>query len=247
MFKLNFGSKFDLYVRRLEWSNGSGSDLFASYNAFRIWTMKYNQKEFGERPEQRAAEREFCSKHGLDVRSLRECFHIVIELKKRLERLGLREMAGVNQIQLTEKEKTIILKVVISGASYPNYMSSYATNNAMTERDIFHQLNGRDPNKTVYFGGFRSGIIRELYVNPIKDIFKGTVIDENNLDRVHISIDKNSEKVFVTFDTEITCDGVSRRDWETKSCSIPGRTVPEVYKAIKMRQLKMDMRIDLMR
>lgn len=42
----------------------------------------------------------------------------------------------------------IILKVVVSGAFYPNYFASYATNDLVVQRRIFNDLNGRDPNKT---------------------------------------------------------------------------------------------------
>lgn len=49
---------------------GSGSDLFAAYHAYKIWSRKYTQGEFGLTQAQQRAEKEFCSKHNLDVRSL---------------------------------------------------------------------------------------------------------------------------------------------------------------------------------
>lgn len=37
IFKLYFHKNLNAYTRQMEWSNGSGSDLFAKYNAFRVW------------------------------------------------------------------------------------------------------------------------------------------------------------------------------------------------------------------
>lgn len=228
----------------MEWSNGSGSDLFAAYNAYQIWTIKYNQQKFGKHPEQRKAESQFCFKHNLDVRSLHECFQVVQELTKRCEKLGMRiHGAGVGHIHLNEQEKAIILKIVISGAFYPNFLATCTSNSLMAERDLFSELNGRDPNKTVYFSGFRLDHIRELYVKSIKNVFRNTIVKEENLHLVRVSFDKNSEKVFVTFDTEVECAGENRK----KICSIPGRILPEVYMAIKMRQLKIIAKIPVMK
>lgn len=226
--------KLDSYSRCLEWSDGSGSDLFAAYNAYQVWTMKYNQNEFGKSPEQRNAEKQFCLKYNLDSRSLHECHRLVSELTHRIEKLGIRQVTGPNHIALPENEKAIILKVVICGAFYPNYFTTELSNDPMVERDIFSELNGRDPNKTVYFTGLKRDRIRELYVNAIKDYFKNTVIPEDDLDRIHVSFDKGSDKVFVTFDTETV--NVSD-DWDKKTGSIPTRALVEVYKAIKMRNL----------
>lgn len=234
------------YSRRLEWSNGSGSDLFAAYNAYRIWSMKYNQNEFGDNPTQRQVEREFCSKHHLDIRSLHECHQLVLELKNRLKKLGIHEITGNHRVRWSLKEKSIILKVVISGAFYPNFFTTIPSN-TMNERDIFYVLNGRDPNKTVYFSGFSPDNIRELYVKPLKNLFKNKIVDENNMNDIRISFDKNSEKVFVSFETETKYKDEHRMDWNTKRCSIPGRTQPEVYKALKMRHLKIPFEIPIMK
>lgn len=138
----------------------------------------------------------------------------------------------------SEEEKSIILKAVICGALYPNFFST-GSNASTSERDTFCVLNGRDPNSTVYFTGFPTEYIRELYVKQIRNFFKDTVVDEQDLDKVRISFDKNSEKVFITFDSEKQYNDEAGNNWITHRYYIPGRTQPEVYKALKMRTMKM--------
>lgn len=243
IFKICFEKDLREYTRRLEWSNGSGSDLFAILNAYRIWTFKYNQKEFGSGKAQQRAEREFCNTHCLDVRSLHECHHLVQELKQRLDKLGIREATAV---RWTEQEKAIILKVVIAGAFYPNFFATAPISNPMVERDVFHVMNGRDPNTTVYFNGFRSDIIRELYVDSIRNLFLGTVVEKADLNSIKVSFDANSEKVFVTFDKVKNGNTDVRTDWETRHCSVPGKALTEVYKSVKMGKMHMSTRIGVM-
>lgn len=236
------------YSRKLAWSNGSGSDLFAMRNAYKIWELKYNQKEFGDLPHQKQKEKEFGEKNFLEIKSLIECHHLVQELKQRLNHLDIKEMeSGLDRVQYTEQEKSIILKAVISGAFYPNFFVSSPNNDPIYDRDIYHTLNGRDPHTTVYFSGFNSTSIRELYVKPIKELFRGCVVNDNNMDCIKLSWDKSSEKVFVTFNTGRNYLD-HQHDWDhTDVCSIPGKIVPEVYKAIKMRRLGMPTSIQILR
>lgn len=239
IFKVSFEQSIREYSRRLEWSNGSGSDLFAVLNAYRIWTMKFNVGEFGKKPEQRQAERDFCEKHGLDVRSMNECHQLVQELTQRLDYLNIKELAGVDRLRWTDSEKSIILKVVISGAFYPNFFATVPIGNASIEHDIFRSMNGRDPDTTVFFSGFKKENIRQLYVEPIRNLFRNIVVDEENIGSIKVSFDGDSEKVFVTFEDHQKFTENERSDWDTKRCSIPGKTLPEVYKAIKMRKKRM--------
>lgn len=247
IFKITFEKDLSEYTRRLEWSNGSGSDLFAILNAYKIWRLKYNQKEFGKSKEQRKAEQDFCNRHYLDVRSLCECHQLVEELSQRLDKLGIREMAGVDRVRWTEQEKSIILKVVIAGAFYPNFFATAPINNPMIEHSAYRTLNCRDPENTVFFTGFRQEHIRQLYVAQIRNLFLNTVVEQENLNDVKVSFDANSEKVFVTFDICRKFDGDVRNDWDTKHCSIPGKTLTEVYKSVKMRRMNMPTRIDVMK
>ncbi|XP_055295310.1 probable ATP-dependent RNA helicase spindle-E [Sitodiplosis mosellana] len=246
IFKIGFDHDLSEYTRRLEWSNGSGSDLFAILNAYKTWTLKYNQKVFGKTKEQQKAEKEFCLRHYLDVRSLHECHHLVQELTQRLERLGIYELAGNDRLRWTEQEKCIILKMVIAGAFYPNFFATAPISNPMIERDVYRSLNGRDPHNTVYFTNFRQENIRELYADTIRNLFVGPIVKKEDINDVKISFD-NSEKVFVTFDHSQSINADTRQDWDTKHCSIPGKTLTDVYKAVKMRKMNMPTRIAVMK
>lgn len=210
--------------------------------------MKYNQREFGvSRAEQLRHEREFCRAHCLDIRSMNECHQLVQDLTQRLENLGIREDQGVERIRWTDQEKAIILKVVIAGAFYPNFYATVPNSNPMIERDIFRTMNGRDPDNTVFFSGFRKDNIRQLYVEPIQRLFRNTVVDEANIGCVKVSFDKESEKVFVTFDVNQSFNDGVRTDWDTQRCSLPGKTLTEVYKAVKMRKMRMPSHIAVMK
>lgn len=247
IFKISFERSLREYSRRLEWSNGSGSDLIAILNAYQIWTLKYNQCEFGAtRREQLRIESAFCRNHCLDIRSMNECHQLVLELTQRLDKLGIRECQGVDKIHWSDQEKAIILKVVIAGAFYPNFFATVPISNPMIERDIFRTMNGRDPDNTVFFTGFRKDNIRQLYVQQIQNLFRNTVVDEDNIGCVKVSFDMDSEKVFVTFDINQSGDGKTRTDWDTRRCSIPGKTLTEVYKAVKMRKMRMPAHISVM-
>lgn len=208
--------------------------------------MKHNQSEFGtSQPEKRRAENEFCRKHNLDMRSMNECHHLVEELTQRLEKLGISEAQGVEKVHLTDPEKAIILKVVIAGAFYPNFFTTLPATNPMIERDIFHAMNGRDPNNTVFFTGFRKDNIRQLYVNSIQNLFRNTVVDEEDIGCVKISFDNDSEKVFVTFDIDRGTN--DDKHWETHKSTIPGKPIMEVYKACKMRKKRMPTQIEVLK
>lgn len=236
-----------MYSRKLEWSNGTGSDLFAMRNAYKVWETKHNRREFGSKPEQVKAEQDFCHQNGLEIRCLHECHVLIKELKGRLSRLNLVEFTGTEAIRYNDQERAVILKVVLAGAFYPNYFVSNPNNNPIFEHDTFHALNSRDPRTTVFFSGFKTEHIRELYVKHIKDFFKGTVVDEYNADEcVKVSFDKGSEKVFVTFDMNQDFGDESANSWE-KHISIPGGIAPEVYKAVKMRKLRYPAEIHILR
>lgn len=241
---MSFDRNITTYCRRLEWSNGSGCDLVAMMNAYKIWQLKHNQNEFGMSGEKRRREQEFCRKHHLDSRSLQESHLLKQELERRLFHLGIAETNGVNRIRWNDSQKIIILKVVISGAFYPNIFTTDTTNNPMNEHQICHALNGRDPARTVFFSGFPKNNVRQLYVKGIKNLFCKTVVNEKDIDSVKISFDDDSEKVFVTFDMERGCNDQIAH-WESTRSSIPGQISSEVYKSVRMRLARVPMQISL--
>lgn len=198
-----------------------------------MWSFKHNQKEFGPNEEQKRNERQFGFKHSVDIRSLHDCHLLVTELKNRLSKLGIVEPTGVNRVIWSEQERTIILKVIIGGAFYPNFFLRTTANDGIYERDAYRELNGRNPYTTVFYSGFSQQYIRQLYVGSIKKLLTDQFADEKH---VQIAFDLNSERVFVTFDQEHNQQTLGN-DWVTQRSTIPGKIVTDVYKAVKLRKL----------
>lgn len=227
-----------VYARKLEWANGSGSDLIAIYNAFRIWSFKHNSGAFGTGNNRQAEEEAFCANHYLEVRSLHECNLLVNELKERLSRLHITVPTGVNRVVWTDQMKSLILKIVVGGAFYPNLYQLSSTDKDQQDRSACKHLYERDARNTVFFQGFHQKYVRELYTKPIKELFCGPVVEKSELKNVKVSFGRGSERVFVTFENKsaVMAEG---DDWETRHSKLPGNIPAEVYKAVKMREAKL--------
>lgn len=222
----------------LQWANGSGSDLFAMLNAFNTWSKMHRNKLFGtdktkaERDKMNECEKEWANKYNLEVAALRECQTYVKDLHLRLKRLQLKAMSHGN-FNWTDGEKNIILKVVISGAFYPNYFLRSSPNRTQNEREMYHMLDGREPTKTVYLKGFDNKFLRNIYAQSIKQQFvEHGVVD--NMSKVKVTFDSGAQKAFITFKTDGKKDDV--RDYGV-ACQ-PGFALTEVYKSIRMRQMR---------
>lgn len=246
IFTQSIHDSLGAYSRKLEWSNGTGSDLFAIYNAYKVWAFKHHQKDFGNtQEEQRQAQKAFGLKHSIEIRSLHECHLLVQELKQRLGNLGIEEPTGVNRVAWSDQQKTIILKVVIGGAFYPNLFLRSTPDSQKYELQVFNVLNGRDPYTTVFYQGFNEQYIREMYTSSIKQLIGNGIVDKSDMRNVKVSFGEQSERVFVTF--EPLTNGNQDDHWVTKRSKIPGKIAVEVYKAIKMRKLHMPRKIRVMR
>jgi ATP-dependent RNA helicase TDRD9 len=119
-----------------------------------------------------------------------------------------------------------------TGAFYPNYFIQ-TSNDGADEREAFAILGGRDPCNTVYFSGFDPKYIGPLYQKKVKELFYDVI---PNLDHVKVSFDNGTSKIYVTiknYDNQVD-DGVF--DNNRLTAYVPGRVIPEVYSAIKMRK-----------
>lgn len=232
------------YTQMLQWSNGSGSDLFALLNAFTVWTKLHNEKAFGtdhtkeSRRKMKLAEQEWANRYFIEVRALYECQQQITEIEQRLRQMGVQASTGYHRVRWTENEKAIILKVIIAGAFYPNLFGRSATQHQQYERDMFSVVAGRDIRNTVYFSGFEQKFIRHLYIQSIKELFvQSGVVRPDDMANVRVSFDEGSQKVFVTF---LRTQGQVQ---EYGKARMPGCVLPEVYKSIKMRTLRIPTRI----
>lgn len=108
------------------------------------------------------------------------------------------------------------------------------------EREAFRSVGGLDPRNTVYFNGFSRDIIRNLYVKPIKDLFlTNNIVNKNNANDIKVTFEEGANKCYVTFKTNRKQGNQN----EYGLACMPGKIQTEVYKAAKMRSLRILPRI----
>lgn len=227
------------YTSRLEWANGSGSDLIALLSAYNRWVRMQKQGKFGSVSDTRAGreeidqrEKQWADKNHLNLVALRECQVYVTDLHTRLRRLDLKALSP-EKFRWSETEKNIVLKVVISGAFYPNYFLRSSPNRTQNEREMYTHLDGRDPGTTVFLKGFETKHIRNIYTEAIKqEIFNSGIVDNPN--KLKVTFDSGAQKVYITFKT----DGKKDDERPYGIACQPGFVLTEVYKAIHMRQTR---------
>ncbi|XP_011209559.2 probable ATP-dependent RNA helicase spindle-E [Bactrocera dorsalis] len=219
-------TQVEAYIQKLVWADGSGSDLFAILRAYRLWSSMREQQNIHEE----ASEHYWANRYFINLRSMKEMHLLVLELRERLQRLGIREQHAYQRVCWIDREKIIILKIIIAGAFYPNYFTRSNLNDTERERGIYHTLCGNDPCNTVYFTGFNTRHIGQLYTGSIKELFKFMRIHPKNIE---VRFQPGAERVFVTFKKDQDADD----DGGTYRLLVPGRVCPDVYKAVRMRML----------
>uniref|UniRef100_A0A1A9UTM0 Probable ATP-dependent RNA helicase spindle-E n=1 Tax=Glossina austeni TaxID=7395 RepID=A0A1A9UTM0_GLOAU len=223
----------EAYVQKLVWADSSGSDLYAILRAYRTWTsMREHNSLRNDKDENDWAQRFF-----INLRSIKEMHLLVQEIRARLISFNIKEQTSYQRVHWMEREKPIVLKIIIAGAFYPNYFTRSNLNDTDRERGVYHTLCGNDPCSTVYFTNFSTQQIGQLYTRSIKALFKGVLPKD-----IEVRFQPGSERVFVTFtkDPEFDCEDV------TKRLLVPGRVKPDVYKAIRMRMSSTRLHINAM-
>lgn len=230
----------DSYTKRLEFADGSGSDLFALLNAYKTWTRLRNKGKFGnnqnprEREKVRKAEKEWAQANYLEIASLRECDEYVKDLRVRIKRMNLIDCTK-SDMKWNKNEKYIVLKVVIAGAFYPSYYSRSTKQKLTMEVQTVKTLGGRDSSDTVYLTGFRACDLPHIYIKAIKNILiRANVISQNDAHNVIVSHDGVSEKIFISFKK----NGKEGDVKEYGTACQPGFVLTEVYKSVKLRTIK---------
>ncbi|XP_037954577.1 probable ATP-dependent RNA helicase spindle-E [Teleopsis dalmanni] len=220
------------HIRKLLWADGTGSDLIAICRAYKCWLGNREQHSVMEESESIWARRFY-----IDLRSLKEMYLLVQEIKERLEAVGIKEQSSYQRVFWFDREKNIILKVVIAGAFYPNYFIHSKVNDIDHDRGINHILNGNDALSTVYFTKFDSFRIGQLYIRSIKSLFKGVLISPKN---IQIRFQPGSQRVFATFvdNDEDEKDG--------NRLTVPGIIRPEIFKALLLRSMKLQCTIPVL-
>ncbi|XP_012544435.2 probable ATP-dependent RNA helicase spindle-E [Bombyx mandarina] len=232
VFNSPFRERLNAYNSKLTWADGSTSDCIALLNVYKVWNHLRQQQQF----KQQGSEVQWSRRFFVQVRALRELDDMVRELRLRLSREGL-ESEG-NASPWARNELPLALKVIMAGAFYPQYFIQVSQDEER-EREALRTLSGFDPRNTVYLRNFPDHQPGEVYASLIKKVVKQQIGDEPC-----VSFDKNGRKVFLTFN-----DGsyLSRSEKENSGDpTIPGQVALPVYKCIKARQLRLDIRIPLL-
>ncbi|KAM3962437.1 tudor domain containing 9 protein spindle E [Aphomia sociella] len=231
IFSSPFRERLNAYNSKLTWADGSTSDCIAFYNVYRVWYHLRQQNFFKQ---QGNSESQWALQFYVQVRALRELDELVRELRVRLSREGIEPLKGNSPWD--KHEISLVLKIIIAGAFYPQYFVQVSQDESR-EREAMKILDGHNPRNTVYLKNFPENQPGEVYAAAIKNAVKQHIRDEPR-----VTFDKNSRKVYLTF-SDVKCLKTNKSSGDP---TIPGQVLLPVYKAVKARVLKMDIRIPLL-
>uniref|UniRef100_A0A8W7PTX5 Uncharacterized protein n=1 Tax=Anopheles coluzzii TaxID=1518534 RepID=A0A8W7PTX5_ANOCL len=217
-----------LRVKR-HFANGSASDGIAILNAYNWWRSIKEQGTGGDTTD-------WCNRYMLDRKSLIEMAELVQEITMRLKTANIRVVSGANNARWTDRERTVVLKVVMAGAFYPNYfIPTCVTDRELSDKMVYTEIGGRDPFSTVFFCGFdHSNYIGPLYRNEIRALLTERK-PTSEKHQVKVEFERSTNKIFVQF--QYPPDQQSGKSlYEERNSA--DRVHPGVYEAIKLRQLR---------
>ncbi|XP_024080639.1 probable ATP-dependent RNA helicase spindle-E [Cimex lectularius] len=219
IFSTPFKQQLAAYSSKLSWADSSFSDPVAFLNVYWLWRHKTTMGMFKRTGA--ISEHEWAKKYFVQVKSLKEIARLENEILERLKRLNIE--VGREEIQndlYTEKDKALILKLVLAGAAYPNFFSRSTPD----EKEAVKILGGRDPFSTIYLTNFPPNQPGPLYIQSIKKHFNHCGSG------INVSFD-GSFKVYLQFESSHTSIDGAIKD------HITGKIMLAIYRAIKLRQL----------
>ncbi|KAK7866118.1 hypothetical protein R5R35_011634 [Gryllus longicercus] len=235
MFSSPFQERMAAYDSKLMWADSSCSDSIAFLNAFNVWRSSKERGMFGPNGQK---EESWARRYYLQLRALRETATLVRELRERLERMGITETKGYGRVSWSREESPLILKIVMAGAFYPHYFVRGSNGGQVDEKEAVRQLVGRDPFSTVFLQSLPMDQPGELYAKTIK-----RALGECGRN-MKVSFDGTS-KVYIQFGRPTTATAKTKTDFKFIP-DIPGKVCMPVYKAVKLRQLKIPIVLHLM-
>jgi len=155
--KYLYQDPLESYDRKLDWANGSYSDLFVSLDVYREFSDCKSLK--GKSDRWLAT---WCAKRALDERKLHDIDAMVQEIKTRLEYLNISCIEQPNRERNVD-EDNLMLKVAFCAAFYPNYFLT----DKLDEERISKDLCGMDPRVTVVMHGIPTNQV-PLYKSRIE-------------------------------------------------------------------------------
>ncbi|XP_026807070.1 probable ATP-dependent RNA helicase spindle-E [Rhopalosiphum maidis] len=238
IFSQPFNQRLEAYTQKLTWANYSCSDPIAYIGAYQSWLD--NKPEFDRN---RNFEKTWAFKNYIQLSAIRELYDLIDDVSNRLNRnFGI--VANSGKMKWTKpEEKAMACKVILAGAFYPNYFIRGTNNAYMDEHEVLKTLNEHDPYRTVYFTGFPNDQPKELYKEAIESLFPQKIVGKPT---AHFS---TSNKVYVEFPmSNIKNTASNNNQYEEKENQlVPGNICYGVYVAIKMRTLKFNFNIPLLK
>lgn len=227
IFNLNYNQKIESFSQRLNWSNGSGSDLLAIFNAYNLWRQAFRQNK--HQPDQ---EQLWCKKNNLDIKNLNEIKQLIAEFRHRLEESSIKNLDGEGFLPVhVENEKIFMLKVCIAGAWLPYYYLQHPPLES-TERKAHREVGDLKVYQTIYFKDTEQQYSK-LYDNLLKRAIVNKGICQH-VDDMKVFHNSDQHKIYVTFTRETFDSTKSGRH----DLSLVGSIKPEVYVALKDKALR---------
>lgn len=155
-----YGNPVETYENKLEWANGSSSDLFVSLDVYKDYTH-FKSKI---RPEDYHLVRRYCAKRGLDERKLDDVQALNNELEQRLKQVNIESFQQPNRERI-ENEDNFMLKIAFCAAFYPNYFISQE----FDVQAVKKELCGLDPRNTV--------VMRNIPVNQVP-LYRDQIVNQ---------------------------------------------------------------------
>ncbi|XP_047994104.1 probable ATP-dependent RNA helicase spindle-E [Leguminivora glycinivorella] len=226
-----FRERLNAYNAKLTWADGSTSDCVAYLHIYKVWDRFRQQQFFKQKGNSEVA---WARRFYVQLRALRELNDMVRELKHRLSREGIEPPKTT---PWARNHLAFVHKMILAGAFYPQYFVQ-GSQNETRERDALRELGGLDPRTTVYLKNFPDHQPGSIYAVAIRNKVHELIKEEPR-----VTFDNNSRKVFLTFSKEESNSRTKKTDGDP---TIPGQILLAVYKAVKARNLKMDIRIPLL-
>lgn len=226
MFNIKFHEMQSTYYEKLDWAADSTSDCIACLNAFKVW----RNEKMNRRINNPRTEREWARQKGLRLRSLREINALLSDITSKLCSFGIKEYIGNDKRTWDSHfvNRTVILKVIIAGAFYPNYFIKLPCDIAYRQKGMEKVLVNRDPRNTVILRGWPFKQPGPLYAKRFQEIFASFMKLQNH-DDITVSFD-GSSRVYIEYDN-------SDRSPDDYSF---------VRNAVKMRQCRVPIQVDLL-
>ncbi|KAB0398865.1 hypothetical protein E2I00_006060 [Balaenoptera physalus] len=226
-FVMPFRQHLDGYRNKVDFCGNSKSDCAALVEAFRAWQTCRQRGELRHPKD----ELDWGRLNYIQIKRIREVAELYEELKTRISQFNMHvdSRRPVMDQEYTYKQR-FILQVVLAGAFYPNYFTFGQPDEEMAVRE----LAGKDPKTTIVVGGemgsllWGGGRLKHvppygfLYYKQLQSLFR-------QCGQVR-SIVFDGAKAFVEF---------SRNPTERF------KTLPAVYMAIKMSQLKVSLELSV--